>query len=241
MSNPLNKKFVVVLGLNSSGSSCIAGVLHALGVNFGNNLQGRYGNEPDTPGKCGFEDRTLVEICESTITFPRRYAKLMPREVKNLFEEFVDGIVSNPENKDSRLLGLKYPSLCLMTYELATALAAYPVLWVTSDRISSVCAESWAVKHNMESGQGIPLHVFRAWQDWLFISREDFLLRCVAKENLLRVDFEKLVERPAKVIGEIASKLGVGLDAPKLDRAISFVRPDMKKFSHSKRLEEEVV
>ena len=60
--------FALVLGLHSSGSSAMAGVVHHLGVHLGTNMGGFYGNDPEK--SCGFEELELVRLCEEIIPFP---------------------------------------------------------------------------------------------------------------------------------------------------------------------------
>ncbi len=62
-SERLDVPFVAVIGLHRSGSSCLAGVLHNLGVHMGEMLTGY---EPTG----GFEAAELMRICESAYPFP---------------------------------------------------------------------------------------------------------------------------------------------------------------------------
>jgi len=56
MLSRVNKRFVFVTGTESSGSSCVAGVLHNLGVNMGKEL--KEGN-PNSNPKGYFEDKNI--------------------------------------------------------------------------------------------------------------------------------------------------------------------------------------
>ena len=71
--------FVAIIGLHSSGSSCVAGVLYHLGVHLGNHLGGYYGNDPN--GACGFEAVGLAQLCEAAIPFPTTEYKLSRSEI----------------------------------------------------------------------------------------------------------------------------------------------------------------
>ncbi len=103
-----NQPFVSVVGLHSSGSSALAGLLWGLGVYLGRDLGGYYGNQPG--GECGYEDRDLADICESIIPFPTTEVILD----QEYFARLKDWIAAQRSQALQRktIAGGKYPHFC---------------------------------------------------------------------------------------------------------------------------------
>jgi hypothetical protein len=107
----IEKQFVVVYGTHSSGSSCLAGILWHLGVYFGPDLQGHYGNEPGV--RCGYESKEIESICEMAYPFPSLQSTASKGDVVNRLTAWKEARLSECP-KESEWIGLKYPTLLLL-------------------------------------------------------------------------------------------------------------------------------
>jgi len=105
-----SKTMVMVLGPSRSGSSCLAGVLDALGVPMGRD-KWKANNKNE---KGYFEDRGLVKICSES------YSEGNWRR-KNSREERVKMLKAWAWRRDAvnGFVGGKFVSLCLMLPEMA--------------------------------------------------------------------------------------------------------------------------
>src|ERR1700694_5559510 len=80
--------FVAVIGLHRSGSSCLAGVLHNLGVHMGDEL---IGYEPTG----GFEATGLAAVCEAAYPFPNTEPALPHDEVVARLRQHVTDVCAS--------------------------------------------------------------------------------------------------------------------------------------------------
>lgn len=99
-------EIIAVIGLHRSGSSCVAGMLAALGCNFGKRF---VGCEPDG----GFEDARLAKICERCLPFPGTRLRLNKHAVIDQFAAYL-----NDRQRDE-CAAIKYPILCALAPYLA--------------------------------------------------------------------------------------------------------------------------
>jgi hypothetical protein len=143
--------FVAVVGLHRSGSSCVAGVLHHLGIFMGRRLGGY-----EASG--GFEDPALAAICERAFPFPTTSARVAEREIAEALKAHVNELISLA-SRMRRPAGGKYPHLAAMGPQLRGAagdrLRVLNVERPLEDSIASL------VKRSNDS------------QGWLRISREE--------------------------------------------------------------------
>jgi len=102
--------FVAVIGLHRSGSRCLAGVLHKLGVHMGNQLGGY---EP----RGGFEAIALAHLCERAYPFPSTELAVPREQLVRELRSFIDEKRREAFFKNT-IAGGKYPHLCAMGDEL---------------------------------------------------------------------------------------------------------------------------
>lgn len=211
--------FVAVLGLHSSGSSALAGVLWHLGVHLGHDLVGYYGNVPG--GKCGYEDRALMRICEDAIRFPA--TKLMQSR-GTLLRALRDWTWSLKQEaaKLRTIAGGKYPQLC----QLGTQLTS-----VNGDSLRAIdcqrpIAESIESIVQRTDGDFDPAQV-EAHQRWLQDGKLDLLSR-LPRTVQLRVDYESLVDRPQRQVERIIEFLGLHPSEEQIEAAIGSVKPELR-------------
>lgn len=207
-----HKYFLAVVGLHRSGSSCVAGVCHHLGVFMGNQLGGY-----EESG--GFEARGLAKICESIMRFP----SVEPDRSKSLFKlrRWI-----NQRRIDAKRLGTmpggKYPHLCAFGTELRQ-ISGLKVLHISrplEDSVHSLKTRSH--RHN----------------DWLGVSDEecDILQRYLWRQKQwvylvdhLTVEYYDLLRDTEEQVRRIVKWLPISPTEEQIERAIEHVRPEFKR------------
>ena len=189
--------FVAVVGLHSSGSSCLAGVLHHLGVHMGNDLGGYWDRH-----KGGFEAKGLASIMEDAVSFPdTKYS--LPRG--QIFNRLRSWIAARHEEAEARgtIAGGKYPQLCR-----------------TGDQLINICGPGLRVvfidRPIEESIASLQRRCPRAepdqlreHQEWLERGKGDLALKC-PKERQIRVDYHSLLSDPWREVGRLMEFLQIG-------------------------------
>lgn len=199
--------FVAVLGLHGSGSSCLAGLLHHLGLYLGDNLTGYYGNDPNR--NCGFEAAGLMRICEQVIPFPSTDYALKRNKIWNKLRVFLNQKRRIAYGKDTIAAG-KYPQLCQLGRQLIN-ICEKNLYVVASDRPVEDSIESIIRRCPDKIPEELEAH-----QRWLLEGKE-WLISQIPSERILRVDYYKMLEDTNFVIEEV-KKLLNGLEAPFLLR-----------------------
>ena len=131
----INPQVIAVVGPFRSGTSCIAGVLHTLGVSMGRQFM------PSAPAnsKGFFEAIGLRKICG--MIYPR--ALVVQDESSMPLEKRVQMLRQHIQRRigDSDPLGVKHPTLCLMVPEMVEAWPGVKIVSVTrsvDDAIASM-------------------------------------------------------------------------------------------------------
>jgi len=207
--------FVAVVGLHSSGSSCLAGVLHHLGVHLGNKLIGYYGNDPDK--SCGFEAVQLAKICEDAIPFPStKYAQKRGTIYWRLFRWI------NQKRREAHarqtIAGGKYPMLCRLGDQLRS---------VCGDKLKLIAIDR-PIEESIQSlirrcPKRNPANL-RAHQEWLDTGKTDLL----AQVDHLRVNYADLLSDPNAQIQRILDYLDLKPTDDQRQRAANYVDPDKR-------------
>lgn len=213
--------FVAVVGLHSSGSSCIAGVLHHLGIHLGNELTGYYGKDPDK--NCGFEAKGLAVMCESAIPFPSTEYKWKRPRVWRWMKDWVAERKMEAFRKGT-IAGCKYPMLCRFGDQLLNInnnLVVVNCVRPLEDSIASLIKRS---------GSKFSAEKLDAHQRWLNKGKNDLLAK---SQNIIDVDYYRLLEDPRTVVISIAEQL-TGFcgnfcdDLPeRIEKAVQYVKPSM--------------
>lgn len=126
---------VCVLGQFRGGTSCVAGVLHALGVPMGSGWPTRPRSNP----RGTFEDRALAKLCRRAFREPGLVQQLPSAQRIRRFRRWAD-------HREGRLIGAKHPTLCLCVPQLVAAWPA--VRFVAVDRppqesVASMARAMW--------------------------------------------------------------------------------------------------
>lgn len=201
--DPSNLPFIAVLGIHSSGSSCLAGMLYHLGLFLGNNLVGYYGNNPS--GNCGFEAAGLANICEKAVPFANTEYGMDKGYVWQMLKGFLNQ--KRREAFDLKTIAAgKYPQLCQLGQQLIN-ICGENLYVVTSDRPIEDSISSLTRRCLRNHPDQIRKH-----QEWLEEGKE-WVVSQLPPEKVLRVNYYDLLEDPDSVIDRFA-KFTSTLDLP---------------------------
>lgn len=208
---------VAVIGLHSSGSSCLAGVLHHLGLFFGNDCRGYYGSDPER--LCGFESARLIAIMEQAMAFPGATA---PKDDKKLIAHmhaFIRSLCAEAANLNT-IPAVKYPLLC----QAGPVLAKLPFADQRLIHIDRPLEDSIRSLQSREAGRFDP-DVIAAHQTWLESGKR--VLFDQAKQ-VLTVPYYSLLKDPDSEIKRIIDFLGINPSDGELSRASAYVNPVLR-------------
>lgn len=208
--------FVAILGLHRSGSSCLAGVLHKLGVHLGDHFIGY-----ESTG--GYEAIGLARICELAYPFPSTNLAI-PRELLRIrLAEHIHFVQASAAMKGLALAGGKYPHLCAMG-TLLTQICKTSLRIVHINRPLDLSIRSLKVRSTASSG-GLHISAEKAHrvQNWLWKEKYKFL------NNIAHVtiEYEDLISNPKIVIGRLINYLRLSPTLSQMECAIAHVRPEM--------------
>jgi hypothetical protein len=208
--------FVVVLGLHSSGSSCIAGILHHLGVHMGNTFSGFYGNDPTQIGSCGFEAVHLVSICNRAIPFPHTERSWTRIRIQHELGNWIKSKQREALHKGT-IAGCKYPTLCQMQDALVSILGDNLKLIDCSRPL-----EKSITSLQRRPDRKHPLEALEAHQRWLWKGKQELLLQY---PNHLKVDYDGLLQSPEVYLKKIIDYLGINPSSEQYQTALSHIQP----------------
>ena len=215
---------IVVLGLYRGGSSCVAGVLHHLGVCMGHEIKRIPLNAGETAPYVCWEDwpmrRTTLACYRERELEPlkdygarvaalRRY--LTDRTNQRLTVKESHHTIAIPyENCDCDPMGVKDPMLCYMGPEIAEAWGD-DTAFVAVDRDVQTAANSAARWYGSKSD---------AMTRSLYEAREGFL----SGRDHVRVSYSQLVADPTGQVEMLARSLRLQPTATQLTNAMRSVR-----------------
>lgn len=204
-SAPERTTLVLVIGLHASGSSCLAGVIEALGAHAGDDLGGAH----------GYESAALAAICESVLPFPATAREAHP----GLTARLAHWLQTLAAGARGPLLLAKYPTLPGIWPELLAAWPG-PLRLVHVDRPLAASLHSMAQR---ATGMGIDVDAARAHQQWLWLHKAD----CLAGHEVLTIDYADLVTRPRQNVEALVAHLGLPASPSTqaaIERAVGRVR-----------------
>jgi hypothetical protein len=215
--------FVAVIGLHRSGSSCLAGVLHHLGVHMGDELTGY---EPIG----GFEAVGLVSLCEAAYPFPDTEPALPHDEVVARLQEHVTHVCASASRQGKQMAGGKYPHLCAMGAALRAA-CGDRLRVIHIDRPLDESIASLRDRSRRETGW---LHADDAQvervQHWLWGAKQDLL----QEVPHLTVAFADLLADPRREIARIVAWLELAPSEGAVARAVAHVHPERPAHSRTR-------
>ena len=218
MPEPTATPIVAVLGQFRSGSSCLAGVLDALGVDMGPSHRDPCPRNP----KGYFEDAVLSELCQKAFREPemRRDAEAVPdREIVRRLRAWADDrLASVPP---APMIGAKHPTLCLMIPFVLEAWGERARL-VAVDRDPSLSARSWRIRTPEASAAVAHMR-----------NQRD---RALDSIEHLRVSYDRLIDEPRAEVDRLCRWLGLAPSPEAVDRAVSFVDPSLRRVGRARQI-----
>jgi Uncharacterized protein conserved in bacteria len=206
----------IVFGAHSSGTSCVAGVLHHLGVSMGNRLIGYYGNNPET--LCGFEDADLAAICMRAVPITFNSVRIPLAHVEEQLRQWIQ-----KRKQDHGLaVGGKHPLLCLF-----------------GDSLYRICGDSMRavfVERPLESSirsiisrpdvRCLDIDKVITHMHWLDSEKRKFR-ESLPNEIKTVVSYEDLVADPEKHVRGIVEFLDYLPSEEQIKKAIYYVKPSL--------------
>lgn len=208
-----SRPFVAVIGLHSSGSSALAGVLYHLGAFLGKHLGGFYGKDPERD--CGFEAAKLARICEQAIPFPQCSIK-QPLDI--VTAELRSWVRANQTvaAKAGTIAAGKYPMLCRLGPQLRAAIDG-PFKVIHIDRPLEESIRSLQRRSPRRSPELLAEH-----QQWLWDGKQEFLAS-LTSEHVLTVTYDDLLSDPASVARSMSEFSGIRPSAEQFAKAVASV------------------
>jgi hypothetical protein len=210
--------FVAVLGLHRSGSSCLAGVLHTLGVHMGNKLGGYEGRH-----KGGFEAHGLANLCEMAYRFPTVRRRIPRERLINQLTTWGHARQREAHHRDT-MAGGKYPHLCFMIPELREVFGT-GLRIISIDRPIEHSINSLVTRSRAATGWlNVTDAECEAVQQALHSSREEGL-PAMPKGTVHYVDYYQLLDDPTSTINKVIHFLDLRTSPSEVQAAIEHVDP----------------
>lgn len=209
-----NLPFVAVLGLHRSGSSCMAGMLHKLGVSMGHKLGGY-----EKKGGGGFEGVGLARLCEAVYTFPSRERKQTHEQVVKALRGFAKynstrGFRSATGTRNP--IGGKYPHLCAMGPELIEAFGArLRVVHIDRPLADSIASLQARCPNRRDEVAEL--------QRWLDHKKRAFL----EQVTHFPVTYAALLANPEAIVDQLIAFLSLNPTPAQRQAAIEHVKPEL--------------
>jgi hypothetical protein len=214
--------FFAVLGPHRSGTSCVAMVMHHLGVHMGNELGGY-----EATG--GGEAVGLANLCENAMRFPA-IDPTMPDE--KLTRKLKSWIVprKGEANRDRTVAGGKYPHLCRFAEHLYKALGD-SLRIIAVERPIEASIRSLQDRSNKHRGQWFAASdgECERLQHSLLDHRERFIASH-PEVPVHRIEFSELTESPRDVITRLVEFLGIEPTEEEIESGVAHVNPELRKF-----------
>lgn len=207
--------FVAVVGLHRSGSSCVAMMLHKLGINMGDKLGGYEGRNGG-----GGEAVGLARICERVVRFP----KVGISDTVKCQHMLAGWIEERKKKANGRLFGGKYPHLCAMGPMLAYTVGFGKLRVIHCDRPLEDSIDSLKRRSRQCTGWlAITDQQAEEVQRWLWQEKQEFLAMMPA-ETVLDVRYDRVLDDPGSVVNEICDFLGHTPTPQQIEAAVSHVK-----------------
>ena len=209
-----DEPLVAVLGPFRGGTSCVAGLLHRLGVHMGNRFSPP---RPSNP-KGFYEASHLKRLCI------RSYKEPWLRE-QNSYQERVTalrvwGNARRDECQPDQIAGGKHPTLCMMVPELVESWGDVRFVVVerpVEESIASLLKRGW----------GWPAAAVRKVLPMMIAARERGLA-AVDDDRIFRLRYHELLTDPVSVVDQLTAWLEIEPTPEQLTEAIDFIDPALR-------------
>jgi len=218
-SNPV-PTVIAVVGPFRSGTSCVAGMLHTLGVSMGN----KFPTSGIANEKGFFEAMHLRRMMSQCFSWPMLESKNVSHEqlVEILKDHYSFRLTRNRRTKissdefDDSFLGIKHPALCLMIPEIKESCSSMKAIAITRDIESAVKSMGCAGLFPMVSPEDRTELVNR-----LIKTRDDALAS--NQIDTLKIDYADVIANPASVVDSMIKFLGITPTQDQIQAAVAFV------------------
>lgn len=218
----MDDQTVIVLGQARSGTSTVAGIIHELGVNMGNDF---HPPTPSTPVG-SFEDRAMTRMClEIFQTAGGDYWYKPPSKerltavLENEMHDAYQGYISN-RNKEGTW-GVKAPWMNLMISTWAPHLRNMRIIVVERDRDAIISSS----KRHVEHVYGNPLSDEKLEEAMTYFENSvNEFLADNPDVPVLRIRYEELIADPQDTVNSICEYLSLDRSASDRTRAIRIIR-----------------
>jgi len=213
--------FFAVLGPHRSGTSCVAMIMHHLGVHMGNELGGY-----EATG--GGEAVGLAKLCEKAMPFPSVDPVFADEKLDRQLKTWI--VPRKAEaNRDRTVAGGKYPHLCRFTEHLYQALGD-SLRIIAVDRPIEASIKSLRNRSSKHRGQWFAAddaHCEKL-QRSLLDHRERFIASH-PEVPVHRIEFAELTAEPQRVIEQLIDFLGIEPTEDEIASAVAHVDPSLKR------------
>lgn len=200
---------IAVLGQFRGGTSCVAGVLHHLGVSMGHTLK-----RPGKANPTGFyEARQLAQLCRRSFREP-------DMTEQNTSADRIQALTHWAAGRGGEMIGAKHPTLCLMVSDMV---AAWPLVrFVCVDRDP---ADSSASIRRL-GGWGWPDYAVNQTPQYLRSAR-DYALRQI-DVPILRLAYSDVVADPEATVQQLIDFCDLQPTAEQRAAAIAHIDPALR-------------
>lgn len=207
---------IVVLGMHRSGTSVVALILNALGVNMGDDTleagaSNPFGHEEDRD----FFDlnKRFLARAKGAWDFPPSKSRL--DQVASQFDDEISRLIA-ARNNHSNWWGWKDPRTSLLFDYYLRHLGNYKVIHVTRD--ADKVSLSLRKRDRMPLRKGLQLCEIYS------VALRESLLK-IRSEKIFRIDFDDLVAGTETLVDELISFLGVEVSTKQRRDAIDIIKP----------------
>lgn len=218
---------LLVLGMHRSGTSAVAGLLHALGLDPGPVTTLIAADEFNQDGY--WEQRPVVQLNDDLLRARRGFASAPPRRERSPVPASASERISALVSRFERPWFVKDPRICLLmdAWQHAVGTGGFPVV-VTRD------PRQVAASLGHRNGYGPEMSV-ALWERYTHD-----LLAALSGRSCLFIRYDHLVAEPDVVIEQLATVAAAHLGDPavlrehRLARAVALVRPRAQPVDHER-------
>ena len=213
--------FFAVLGPHRSGTSCVAMIMHHLGVHMGNELGGY-----EATG--GGEAVGLANLCESVMKFPEADPSISDSNLARKIKTWIVGRKIEA-NRDRTVAGGKYPHLCRMVESMYQAMGD-SLRIIAVDRPIEASIKSLQDRSKKHRGQWFSADDAQCEKlQRSLLEHRDRFIESHPEVPVHRIDFAELTQDPKRVIRELIDFLGIEPTEDEIDSAIAHVDPRLRR------------
>lgn len=208
---------VIVLGTHRTGTSAIAGVLHKLGVNMGDDM---YMEHPSNPAG-HYEDKAFLYLNDEAIGNWRNPRLEMPEGYLNRYIKII-----HHKHTSYNLWGAKDPRFCITL--------RWIYLYIDNLTIISTHRDLKESARSLQAVHGMSLERAEEIQKIYLNQKTRTLNEIISRYkhlNVANVDFDDLFKRPDKIIRSIIRVLGITDD--NYEAALRHINPELRHFNET--------